>query len=183
MNKEERLNRRRELTIKKKEQERKNKVVFEYFNIKYPVLYQEAIKFYTCLNEQYPTAKDLVKTAGFTHFKSTTVSTDTMVLKIPLVETAKEADQNQPKEADEKQKQTDQNPQQNANDDDDMIFQDIQMKDFLEETPQRIIDEIMEGLRADPDVETIFTEVLDLSEVAMEIEINDDQRLEDELQA
>ena len=181
MDKKARLDRRREITKEKREHGRMSNLVLEYFNVKYPVLYQEAAKFYASLNQQYPTTKDLRKTPGFNHFKATTVTTDTMVLKIPLDEaTYVEEINSKPKETDTNPKEADKNPEENPNVD--MIFPDIETNDLLEEIPQYIVDGIIQDLRAEPELQAIMMEVEDLTDVDIDIEINDDVRLEDELQ-
>ena len=149
MDKQTQLNRRREIALKKREQDRKHRIVLEYFNIKYPVLYQEAIKYYTGLNLQYANVKDLRKTAGFKHFKETTVSTDTMVLKIPMVNIQNEA------------KGTSVEINTNAEETIDTIFPDIDMNDLVSEIPQQFIDNIIQDLRADPDLRELMDEVED----------------------
>ena len=189
MEKQIQLVRRREIALRKTEQDRKDKVVIEYFNVKYPVLYQEAVKYYTCLSQQYPNIKDLRKTAGFKHFKATTTSTDTMVLKIPLVNAQEEAKKNETlaegtnvEEINTFFPNTDTNAEE-TNVNINTILPDIDMNDLVPEIPQHIVDSIIQDLRADPDLEAIMTEVEDLvdPDIDVDIEIQDDI-LEKELQ-
>ena len=174
MDKQERLERRRDLSKMKKEEYRKNNILLEYFNTKYPVIYQEAMKFYLHLNQQYSTIKDLRKTPGFKHFKVSTVSTDTMLLEIPLSEgtktKAKETEQNVEMT---KAKETEQNVE--------FCFPDLEMNDLLPEVPQQIVDEIITGLRTDPELRTLMDEFEDLIDTDIDVHIDDDERLEDEL--
>ena len=170
-----------------------HKVIIEYFNVKYPVLYQEAVKYYTCLNQQYPNTKDLRKTVGFKHFKATTTSTDTMVLKIPLVNAQEEAKGTLPEGTNVEQintfsPNTDTNAEE-TNVNINTIFPDIDMNDLVSEIPQHFVDSIIQDLRADPDLGDIMAEVEDQMNKEIEeedpdidVEIEIDDRLEKELQ-
>ena len=181
MDKQTLLSRRREIALKKREQDRKHRIVLEYFNIKYPVLYQEAIKYYTGLNLQYPNVKDLRKTAGFRHFKETTPSIDTMVLKIPMANIQNEAKGTLPE-------RTSVEINTNAEETIDTIFPDIDMNDLVSEIPQQFIDNIIQDLRADPDLRKLMDEVEDQvnketkeKDPDIDIEFENDDRLENEL--
>ena len=190
MDKQTQLNRRREIALKKREQDRKHRIVLEYFNIKYPVLYQEAIKYYTGLNLQYPNVKDLRKTAGFKHFKETTTSTDTMVLKIPMVNIQNEAKGTIPMvNIQNEAKGTSVEINTNAEETIDTIFPDIDMNDLVSEIPQEFVDNIIQDLRADPNLRELMDEVEDQvnketeeeKDSDIDIEFENDDRLENEL--
>ena len=197
MDKQAQLNRRREIALKKREQDRKHRIVLEYFNIKYPVLYQEAIKYYTDLNQQYPNVKDLRKTAGFKHFKATTTSTDTMVLKIPMVNIQNEAKGTLPEgtsveintNAEETIDTIFPDINTNAEETIDTIFPDIDMNDLVSEIPQQFIDNIIQDLRADPNLRELMDEVEDQvnketeeeKDPDIDIEFENDDSLENEL--
>ena len=174
MNKQERLDRRRELAIMKREKNREHNVLLEYFNTKYPVLYKEATKFYQDLNKQYPTTKNLRNTPGFKHFKATTISTDTMVLEIPMDKPTKTI-----------VKETDMGPEETEQEVETSFpaleIPDLEMNELLPEIPQHIVDDIISDLRADPDLNIIMGEVEDMVDSDIDVHIDDDDRLEDEL--
>ena len=168
------LERRRELAAMKKEKNREHNILLEYFNTKYPVLYKEATKFYQDLNKQYPTTKDLRKTAGFKHFKTITISTDTMVLEIPMDKPTKTI----VKETDMGPEETEQEVETSFPD---LEIPDLEMNELLPEIPQHIVDDIISDLRADPDLNIIMGEVEDMVDSDIDVHIDDDDRLEDEL--
>ena len=175
MDKQERLERRRELVIMKREQYREHNILLEYFNTKYPVLYKEATKFYQELNNQYPTTKDLRKTPGFMHFKPTTISMDTMLLEIPM---DKPTTTTIVKETDMGPEETEQEVETSFPD---LEIPDLEMNELLPEIPQYIVDDIISGLRADPDLNIIMGEVEDMVDSDIDVHIDDDDCLEDEL--
>ena len=174
MNKQERLDRRRDLAIMKREKNREHNILLEYFNTKYPVLYKEATKFYQDLNKQYPTTKNLRNTPGFKHFKATTISTDTMVLEIPMDKPTKTI-----------VKETDMGPEETEQEVETSFpgleIPDLEMDELLPEIPQHIVDNIISNLRADPDLNIIMGEVEDMVDSDIDVHIDDDDRLEDEL--
>ena len=186
MDKQERLDRRRELAIMKREKNREHNILLEYFNTKYPVLYKEATKFYLELNKQYPTTKNLLNTPGFKHFKATTISTDTMVLEIPMDKPTKtivkETDMG-PEET-EQEIETDMGPEETVQEIETSFpaleIPDLEMNELLPEIPQHIVDDIISDLRADPDLNIIMGEVEDMVDSDIDVHIDDD-RLEDEL--
>ena len=191
MNKQERLDRRRELAIMKREKNREHNILLEYFNTKYPVLYKEATKFYQDLNKQYPTTKNLRNTPGFKHFKATTISTDTMVLEIPMDKPTKTI----VKETDMGPEETEQEvetsfpalvgPEETEQEVETSFpaleIPDLEMNELLPEIPQHIVDDIISDLRADPDLNIIMGEVEDMVDSDIDVHIDDDDRLEDEL--
>ena len=198
MNKQERLDRRRELAITKREKNREQNIILGYFNTKYPVLYKEATKFYQELNKQYPTTKNLLNTPGFKHFKSTTISMDTMVLEIPIDKPTnpivKETDMG-PEETEQEVettfpdlemnepmqmvvKETDMGPEETEQEVE-TSFPDLEMNELLPEIPRHIVDDIISNLRADPDLNMMMGE--DMVDSDIDVYINDDDRLEDEL--
>ena len=87
MDKQTWLKSRRERAKKRQEQIRQDQLIIEYFKVKYPIHYEEALKYYTSLNENYPTVRDLRKTWRFKDFKTTTKTCDNMLLEIPLTKT------------------------------------------------------------------------------------------------
>ena len=174
MDKQERLDRRRELAIMKREKNREHNILLEYFNTKYPVLYKEATKFYQDLNKQYPTTKNLLNTPGFKHFKATTISTDTMLLEIPMDKPTKTI----VKETDMGPEETEQEVETSFPD---LEIPDLEMNELLPEIPQHIVDDIISDLRADPDLNIIMGEVEDMVDSVIDVHIDDDDRLEDEL--
>ena len=173
MDKQARLKQRRERAQIRKEQDRKDRVIVEYFKVKHPVQYEEALKYYTLLNNQYSNINDLRKTSGFKHFKATTRTTDSLVLEIPLAKMPKEAKENNtlPEAKETNVEKID------------AIFPDIDMNDLVSEIPPQLVDSIIQDLRADPNLTALMDDVEDLvdSDIDVDIEIPEDM-LEKELQ-
>ena len=76
---------RRERDKKRKEQSRKDQLMINYVNIKHPLVYKEAERYYTKLNHLYPTKLDLRKTPRFKELTRDPVIKDNLSLNIPLM--------------------------------------------------------------------------------------------------
>ena len=186
------LTKRRTLYYKRKEEDRKDRVVSRYIQAKYPVLYSEATEFYGVLNAKYPTVSDLRKTLHFKDFLSTTKPTDCMVLQIPLDRhdrSPNKEDENQQVENHEVQNQQVQNHEvekhQTVHGNDTLPDIDIDMNTLVPELPPETLESLMKELRADPNIKRIMDDIENqMGEVYDEIDdidINIDDRLEDEL--
>ena len=174
MDKERQLIRRREREQARKKQDRQDRLMIEYIKVKYPVQYEEAREYYNSLNKQYSNVHDLRKTWRFKDFKASTKTTDNMKLEIPLVKIPKE-----PKEIHEATNIKETISEGNGQKIDD-IFPDIDMNDLVSEIPQHLIDDIIQELRADPNLTEMMSTVEDQvdsyidNDIDIDIEISDD---------
>ena len=204
MEKENKLRLKREATRKRKASARKDMFMIAYVNKKYSLIYKEAESYYNKLNETNPSKIDLRKTKEFRELKQTPPETanDRMVLQIPITSGSKQQQQ-QPQNIQEqplpdggmalqipiascsKQQQQPQNIQEQPLPDDLQGIQGI-MKDHL---PQGLIENMMKELKDDPyisklmdELETELNNGINLfNDDDDDIEIDDDDRLEEEL--
>ena len=124
--------------------------------------YEEAREYYTVLNNHYSGVRDLRKTWRFKDFESSTKGTDAMKLEIPLTKEAKET-----------------TSVENNVEKIDAIFPDIDMNTIVSEIPPQFVDDIIQDLRADPNLASLMDDVekqIDNadSEIDVDIEIPDD---------
>ena len=89
MEKEMRLSRRRERDRRRKERIRQDQLMIAYIKVKYPVIHEEANKYYNTINALFKDKKDLRKTDHFRAQLFQTEYSDNMVLQIPLISTKK----------------------------------------------------------------------------------------------
>ena len=177
MDKQGKLNRRRTLYEKRRQETRQDRLIAAYIKVKYPVYYEEAREYYTTLNKRYSHVRDLRKTVHFKTFESSTKGTDTMKLEIPLTK---------PKEAKEKasvEKIDTIFPNIDMNtivsELPPPIFPDIDMNTIVSELPPQFVDGIIQDLRADPNLASLMDDVekqIDNadSDIDVDIEIPDD---------
>ena len=172
MEKANQLKRKREATRKRKTCTRKDVFMIAYVSKKYPMVYKEAEGCYNKLNEANPAKIDLRKTKEFKELNQTPIGsiTDRMVLQIPITR------QKQPQSSQEQPSLDDLQVQ--LPDD----LQDIQgiMEDHL---PQDLLENLLKELKDDPHICKLLDELeteIDLFNDD-DIEIDDDDRLEEEL--
>ena len=164
-----RLIRRRQNERKRSERARRERLMIGYIGVKHPMIYKEAHEYYNILNNVYPNKHDLTKTPRFFELRPGPV-VDKMSLQIPL-ETKKPEQQpatniipnslevNIP----EQQPTIHSIPNSHeANSHEANILprdlQDICQNNLLSEIPQAQIQEIINDLRADPELRRIMDE-------------------------
>ena len=211
MEKQTPLSKRREREQKRKQQNRQERLMMGYINIKHPLIYKEAEHFYNKVNSIYPNKLDLLKTSRFKELKEGRIK-DKMQLRIPLSnlpnkpkETLmrKGTDQQPPTELNhevinqqQQQQQAefnyeviDQQPQTELNYEvNDQLppdLNDIATTTLISELPPELVQTIIDDLRADPDLKTLMTEIEDQvanEDIDMDIDIDiPDNLLENEL--
>ena len=92
--KQEALAKKREKNHARYQQRRKESLMVAYIRIKHHVVYKEAEKYYTKINQIYPNKLNLLKTPRFKELQQTEIN-DTMQLRIPLI-SSRESQQNIP---------------------------------------------------------------------------------------
>ena len=158
MEKQVQLTIRRARDRKRKEQIRKDQLMINYIKVKYPLKYEEASDYYNTLNKMHPTTHDLRKTYRFKEFKGNTKSHDNLVLKIPLMNPESNGDKetinHEPKDTTnhEAQEMINREDKETIND----IFPDIDPATLVPELPPQFIDQIINELRADPDLAALM---------------------------
>ena len=89
MERQKKLNLRRQQERKRNNERRKALLMVEYIHVKHPAIYNEANEYYEILNEEYSDKNDLRKVERFKRLKANTynskVYNDNMVLNIPLI--------------------------------------------------------------------------------------------------
>ena len=156
------LTKRRERDRKRKEQIRQDQLMIAYIKIKHPTIYEEANQYYNTMNAIYINKKDLRKTARFkeveadtTKRSSETVYHDNMILEIPLIQPATK----KPEETDIATAET---SEERMNlEAVDSIFPDIAAATLVQELPADLIQQIIDELRADPELTTIMDNIED----------------------
>ena len=195
MEKQTQLMIRRARDKKRKEQIRKDQLMIDYIKVKYPVKYEEARDYYNTLNTIYPTTHDLRKTWRFKEFQTNTKSCDNMVLKISLMnpepngaketlndeakgtlnDEAKETLNDEAKDTinHEAKEMLNHEAKETINVETiDDIFPDIDPATLVPELPPQFIEQIINELRADPDLAALMNDVED--QMAYEEYVADD---------
>ena len=90
-----RLIKRRQQDKKRKEQARKDQLMIGYINVRHPLIYKEALEYYSQINRIYPDKHNLLKTPRFKELKPRAIK-DNMDLRIPLLEPFQHMQQQQP---------------------------------------------------------------------------------------
>ena len=178
------LTKRRERDRKRKEQIRQDQLMIAYIKIKHPTIYEEANQYYNTMNAIYINKKDLRKTARFkeveadtTKRSSETVYHDNMILEIPLIQPAtkkpEETDIATAETSEERMNleavnsifpdiATTETSEERMNPDTvDSIFPDIATHTLVPELPADLIQQIIDELRADPELATIMDNIED----------------------
>ena len=190
MEKANKLRQKRETTRKRKACTRKDIFMIAYVNKKYPMVYKEAEGYYNKLNASNPTKIDLRNTKEFKELNQTPPETtkDRMVLQIPITKQQQpQSIQGQPLPdggmslqtplPDDLQTPLSDDLQTPPPDD----LQDIHgiMEDHL---PQDLIENIVKELKDDPHMCKLMNELeAEINLFNDDIEIDDDERLEEEL--
>ena len=179
MEKQTQLMIRRARDRKRKEQIRKDQLMIDYIKVKYPVKYEEARDCYNTLNKIYPTTNDLRKTCRFKEFQTNTKSCDNFVLEIPLMNPepngAKETLNHEVKVTinHEAKEMLNHEAKETINVETiDDIFPDIDPATLVPELPPQFIEQIIDELRADPDLAALMNDVED--QMAYEEYVADD---------
>ena len=162
---------------------RENRIIAGYVQFKHPGIYNEAKAFYTKLSNLYPEKKDLRKTYEYQTFTTGLESTkykysrrsrrqhqeitDNMILQIQLMDKSAVPPTVPPAVPPAVPAVVP--PAVSAIPPIDVIIEDAEIT--LPAVSDDIIDEIIEGLRQDPDISTIFDH----------IDIEDERNIEDEL--
>ena len=180
MEKANQLKRKREATRKRKACTRKDMFMIAYVSKKYPMVYKEAEGYYNKLNEANPAKIDLRKTKEFKELNQTPTGsiTDRMVLQIPITRQKQPQSSQEQPPLDDLQVQLLDDLQVQLPDD----LQDIQgiMEDHH---PQDLMENLLKELKDDPHICKLLDELeteIDLFNDD-DIEIDDDDRLEEEL--
>ena len=148
----------------------------EYVKTKYPKIYDEAVEFYNNLRKNYPEKHDLRKTNEFKQWKSKqekqeTTGTpeppkpDNMELRIPLWNASTLASVQSLETVSEE-----------------VLGEGTIYPSLQEEISSELIEEILNDLRQDPDFKDMFEMIeTEFEQIGAETEINEDNRLENEL--
>ena len=206
MEKQTKLEIRRERDRKRKECIRQDQLMIGYIKVKHPLIYEQAREYYNTMNSMYSNKKDLRKTASFKDFEVSTFNrptksnepayNDNMVLEIPLINPeTKEPEETVNQEAEERMNSetVNQEAEERMNSEAvdsifldipavateetvnreavDTIFPNITEATLIQELPADLIQQIINDLRADPELASLMNDI--------EEEVMNEEQVED----
>ena len=186
MEKAKQLEHKREISRKRRAGTRKDMLMIAYVNKRFPLVYKEAEMYFKKLNAANPTKLDLRKTNEFRQLDQmpSEMAKDKMILQIPITSKTKQTLPGPLQEPNEMALQSSiQEPHELPNQTclEQVLPDDLQNIQplFDDNLLQKQMEKIMDELRNDPDINNLMNEVE--IETSIFDEIDDDDRLEDEL--
>ena len=181
-----RLSRRRERDRRRKERIRQDQLMIAYIKVKYPVIHEEANKYYNTINALFKDKKDLRKTDHFRARLFQTEYSDNMVLQIPLIPTKKAGEtviqddiataETLPDIATTETLPDIATTETLPDIAIDNILQDI-MPTLEQELPKGLIEQIINELRADPEIAKLMNDIEDNVDEDLDIDIDFENNL------
>ena len=176
MEREMRLSRRRERDRRRKERIRQDQLMIAYIKVKYPVIHEEANK-YNTINALFKDKKDLRKTDHFRARLFQTEYSDNMVLQIPLIPTKKAGETVIQDDIATAETLPDIATTETLPDIAiDNILQDIRPT-LEQELPEGLIEQIVNELRADPEIAKLMNDIEDNVDEDLDIDIDFENNL------